>query len=188
MHQESDEDQTDKPSYEQQNELFDALGSHRNRYVLYACLQSTEPLSISAVANQVAAWEYDKPLSEVTSEEHKRVYTALQQYQLSKLERANLIEIDNMHIECTDRARNLDLHIELVSESDVPWSGFYLGLSVISGALFGLKVLGVLPDQISYPVLAVGILLAYLCSAVVHYWTSSQVHFGPVDRTLEIDE
>lgn len=181
-------DQEDTPSYERQNVLFDALGSHRSRYALQICLQSQGAITVSNLASQVAAWEYEKPLSAVTQTEHKRVYTSLQQHHLSKLERADLVEIDDKSIDCTDKARNLNLHIELVADSDISWSLYYLGISVISGGLVGLQAMSILPDQISPPVLTAGIILVFFCSAAVQYRTSSHVQFSHPDRPLEIDE
>ena len=182
-------DETTHPEgHEAQNDLFDALGSHRSRYALYACLQTEGARTLSAIADQVAAWEYDKPIAAVTSAEHKRVYTSLQQHHLSKLERAGLIEVDDKSIDCTEKAKNLDLYIELVPESDLPWSLYYLGLSVISGFILGLQTGGFLPDAVSAPLLTVFILLVFSGSSLVHYHRANRVTFGPSDRPLEIDD
>ncbi|GAB7021256.1 winged helix-turn-helix domain-containing protein [Halostagnicola bangensis] len=182
----SHDETVETAGHEQQNELFDALGSHRSRYALYACLQTDGELTLSVIADQVAAWEYDKPIAEVTSTEHKRVYTSLQQHHLSKLERSGLITIDDKSIDCTEKAQQLDLYIELVPESDVPWSLYYLGLSTIGGFILGLKAIGFLPDPISPQVLTGILLLAFFCSSLVHYRHSNRVTFGPSDRPLEI--
>ncbi len=188
MSQTSHGETVETVEHERQNELFDALGSHRSRYALYVCLQTDGQLSLSVIADQVAAWEYDKPIAEVTSTEHKRVYTSLQQHHLSKLERSGLIEIDDKSIDCTEKARNLDLYIELVPESDVPWSLYYLGLSTIGGFILGVQLIGFLPDQISTQLLAGLVLFVFFCSAVVHYRRSNRVRFGPSDRPLEITD
>ncbi|AHG01254.1 hypothetical protein HALLA_02430 (plasmid) [Halostagnicola larsenii XH-48] len=182
-------DETIQPKrHEEQNDLFDALGSHRSRYALYACLETEGPRALSVIADQVAAWEYDKPITEVTPAEHKRVYTSLQQHHLSKLEGAGLIDVDDKSIDCTEKARNLDLYIELVPESDLPWSLYYLGLSAISGFLLGLQIAGFLPDAVSFPLLTAGILLVFSCSSLVHYRRANRITFGPADRPLEIDD
>ncbi|SFS98186.1 DUF7344 domain-containing protein [Halostagnicola kamekurae] len=181
-------DKEETPSYERQNVLFDALGSHRGRYALQICLQSEGKVSISDLASQVAAWEYDKPLSAVTQTERKRVYTSLSQHHLPKLERAGLLEIDDKSIDATEKARNLDLHIELIADSDISWSIYYLGISVISSGLVLLKSVGVLPEQVSYPALIGGILLVFICSSLIQHRTSKQVQFGHSDRSLELDD
>ncbi|TKX52849.1 hypothetical protein EXE45_18915, partial [Halorubrum sp. SP9] len=63
----------------EKNELYDLLSNHRRRYVIHFCKQADDPITLSDLAEQVAAREQDKSVPELTSAERKRVYTSLQQ-------------------------------------------------------------------------------------------------------------
>lgn len=172
---------------ETKNTLFGVLSSHRRRYVLYACNQADGETTLSDVAEQVAAWEYDKPIAEITSTERKRVYTSIQQHHLSKLEDAGLITVDGDRLTATEKARNLDVYLEVVPEETVPWSVFYLGLTVVGGIVFGFGYLGWLPESLSMGVLAAILLGAYLISSLVHLRQSERVSLGRPDEELDLD-
>jgi len=160
---------------ESKNTLFSVLSSHRRRYVLYACNQADGETTLSDVAEQVAAWEYDKPIAEITSTERKRVYTSIQQHHLSKLEEAGLITVDGDRLASTAKAKNLDVYLEVVPEETVPWSVYYLGLSILGGVVLGFSYLDWLPDGISMGVVTAVLLAAYLTSSLVHLNQSERI-------------
>ncbi|MFC7042313.1 DUF7344 domain-containing protein [Halonotius sp. GCM10025705] len=169
---------------ESKNTLFSVLSSHRRRYVLYACNQADGETTLSDVAEQVAAWEYDKPIAEITSTERKRVYTSIQQHHLSKLEDAGLITVDGDRLASTEKAQNLDVYLEVVPEETVPWSVYYLGLSILGGVVLGFSYLGWLPEGVSMGVVAAVVLAAYLISSLVHFSQSERVSLGDPDEEL----
>lgn len=170
---------------ESKNTLFSVLSSHRRRYVLYACNQADGETTLSDVAEQVAAWEYDKPIGEITSTERKRVYTSIQQHHLSKLEDAGLITVDGDRLSPTAKAKNLDVYLEVVPEETVPWSVYYLGLSLLGSAVLGFSYLDWLPDGISVGVVTAVLLAAYLISSLVHLNQSERVSLGGLDDEPE---
>jgi hypothetical protein len=178
----------DQGSREAKNTLFTVLANHRRRYVLYACNQAGGETTLSDVAEQVAAWEYRKPIEEVTSTERKRVYTSIQQYHLSKLEDAGLLEVENDHIATTDLAEELDVYLEVVSEENIPWATYYLGLAFVGVAAFGLAALGWLPEPVT-PLVVFGLFVAVLAvSALVHVLKSRQMKFDAADVPPEVEE
>jgi len=74
------------------DDLFHLLQNSRRRAVL-RCLQGREdPVRMRDVAEQVAAWEHDTTVAELTSRERQRVYIALYQSHLEKLADAGVIE------------------------------------------------------------------------------------------------
>jgi len=160
---------------ESKNTLFSVLSSHRRRYVLYACNQAAGETTLSDVAEQVAAWEYDKPITEITSTERKRVYTSIQQHHLSKLEAAGLITVDGDRLASTQKAQNLDVYLEVVPEETVPWSVYYLGLSLLGAGVLGFSHLGWLPEGISMGIVAAVVVAAYLISSLVHLNQSERI-------------
>lgn len=169
---------------ETRNTLFSALSSHRRRYVLYACNQADGETALSDVAEQVAAWEYDKPIAEITSTERKRVYTSIQQHHLSKLEDAGLITIDGDTITATEKAAGLDVYLEVVPEETVPWPVYYLGLSVIGSVVLGFSYLGWFPDIISVGVIAATVVASLFISSLVHLLQSERIDFASSEISI----
>jgi len=170
---------------ETRNELFSALSSHRRRYVLYACDQTDGETTLSDIAEQVAAWEYDKPISEITSTERKRVYTSIQQHHLSKLEAAGLIEVDGDRISRTEKADSLDVYLEVVPEETIPWPVYYLSLSLIGVVVLGFSYLGWLPNGVSMGMVTAVVLAAFLVSALVHLTQSERIDLTAGEPTAE---
>ncbi|MGM0605473.1 MAG: DUF7344 domain-containing protein [Halobacteriota archaeon] len=174
-------------SREDRNDLFTILSNHRRRYVLYACNRAAGDVTLSDVAEQVAAWEYHKPIEAVTSTERKRVYTSIQQHHLSKLEEAGLIDVDRGRLRATDRAKNLDMYLEVVPEHTIPWSLYYVGLSLIGAFAIALSAASLLPDQVTPIVVAGAFTVLVGTSAFVHHVQSRRTRFGETDIPPEVD-
>lgn len=158
-----------------EQEVFDVLSNRRRRYALYALLRD-ETATIGSLAEQIAAWENDCGISEVTSAERKRVYTALQQSHLPKLERTGLVEFDpeSGRIHPTDAVDDMDIYLEVVGEAQLSWDQYYLGLSALSAAIVVAVWFDVpLFDSLS-PAVWLGIVVALFAgSAFVHNYRST---------------
>lgn len=74
--------------------MFHLLQNSRRRHVLQYLVTTNGPAQISDVAEQVAAWEYEAPVEELTSQQRQRVYISLYQSHLPKLAEFNLITYD----------------------------------------------------------------------------------------------
>lgn len=74
--------------------IFGALKNARRRRVLAYLGDSDGTMEIGELAEQIAADENDKTVSEITYSERKRVYVALYQCHLSKLDDADLVSYD----------------------------------------------------------------------------------------------
>ncbi|QCC47247.1 DUF7344 domain-containing protein [Halobellus limi] len=165
------------------DEIFDLMGNHRRRYAIHYCKQTDGPVELSDLAEQVAAWEHDKQIEEVTSAERKTVYTSLQQTHLPRLDRAGVIEFENGTVELTDRVDRLDIYLDIVPESSIPWSVYYLGLSLISSLILVALWVDFLPTE-QLPVLAYPTVLIALftVSAAYHVYANRQNRFENLDR------
>jgi hypothetical protein len=84
---------TDEPELSQ-DVIFDVLSSSRRRYVLYYLSQNEEPVELPALAEEVAAWETESTVEELSSQERKRVYVSLYQTHIPKLEEVGLVDYD----------------------------------------------------------------------------------------------
>jgi hypothetical protein len=171
-------------------DVFEVLSNERRRCVLhYLKQQDDRRVELRELVDHVAAWETDTTLENLDSEARKRVYTALRQNHLPKLDDAGIIDYEHMRgeVELTDHAREVELYLEYVPGNDIPWSEYYLGLSAVSAALIIVTWLGVYPfTGLSGLGLAALLVTLYTISAVVHTYEASQNRIGADE--YEFDE
>jgi hypothetical protein len=149
-------------------EIFELLSNHRRRYAIRFCKENGSA-TLSELAEHIAALEQDKSLSEITSSERKRVYTSLQQTHLDRLEDAGMIRYDGDEVELTDRAEQLEVYLDIVPEGSVPWSVYYLGLSLLAAVVVAGVWTGLFPTEtFDDTLVTVGVVLVYGLSAAVH--------------------
>lgn len=126
-------------------------------------------VSIRDLSERIAAWENDTTIEGVTYKQRKRVYTSLYQSHLPKLSRYGFIEYDQDRglITLTKEGSELDVYLEVVPKGDLPWSDFWLGLSVVAFAFVVAAWSGTLPYLDGF---GVGFLLSttFLLASAVH--------------------
>jgi len=134
-------------------EIFDVLGNQRRRYALQYLEHVEEPVSLSDLATQVAAWEYRTSVEDVSSEQRKRVYTTLQQTHLERMEQAGIIDYDpdENRIERTPHTQELTIYLEIVGGSEFPWREFYLSLGAVCCAIAAALWTGLYPLTLLSP-------------------------------------
>ncbi len=165
-------------------EIFDVLHNQRRRYVLQYLDRFDEPVGLSELAVQVAAWEYQIPAKEVTDDQKKRVYTTLQQTHLEKMETAGIVEYDSEEnlIRRTPRTEELTVYLEVVHDREFPWREYYLSLGAISCAVVAALWTGLFPLTLLAPIeWATAIAVTFTASAAYHTYQGA-------DITLSEDE
>ncbi|WP_123537136.1 DUF7344 domain-containing protein [Halosimplex salinum] len=162
-------------------EIFDVLQNQRRRYVLEYLKRYEEPVALSDLATQVAAWEYQTPVEEVTNEQKKRVYTTLQQTHLGRMEEAGIVEYDcdeNL-VARTPYTEEMTVYLEIVPGSEFPWREFYLSLGSISCAVVAGLWTGLFPLTILTPLeWATVIAAAFTVSAAYHTYCGADMQLG----------
>ena len=153
------------------DERFHLLQNQRRRQVLrYLQNVDTDPESdtddgrvwMRDIAEQVAAWEHDTTVAQLSSTQRQRVYIPLYQNHLPKLDDAGVIEYNQSRgiVIPTDRADRLAqflTHADSNSDADdrdestTPWNSYYLGASGVGAAMLGGAALSLLPG---FPVAA----------------------------------
>lgn len=129
-------------------EIFDVLSNERRQWVLqYLKRHPERRVELRELVDHVAAWENETTLEGLHTDERKRVYTALRQNHLPKLDEAGIVEYEHLRgeVELTDRARHVQMYLEYVPEDDIPWSDYYLGLSGVGALLVATAWLDVYP-------------------------------------------
>lgn len=167
----------------ERGEIFDLLSNHRRRYAIHYCKHEENPVTLSDLAEQVAAWEQEKDVPELTSAERKRVYTSLQQTHLPTLDDAGMVVYENGEVELTDRATDLDVYLDVVPGDSVPWGIYYAGLSAFALVVLGALWTDLLPTG-TVPGLgyATALVALFAVSAVVHVYQNRRFRLGEMEE------
>lgn len=119
--------------------VFDLLSAKRRRRVLYYLLDEAEATTLGELATHLAALENEKSVEAVNATERKRVYIALYQCHLPKLDDAGVIdyESDRGDVELTPLAGELleFLPREPEAESASPLPRFVPVVGLVGGGL-----------------------------------------------------
>ena len=129
-------EEADSPS---KGELFEALSNRRRRETLRYLLQLDDETTTTKgeVARHIAAREADKHVDEVSADERKRVYIALHQTHLPKLDDIGLVDYDSSQgdVRRSAACEGLDAHLDLETDAEGrPWGLYHVGLG--SAGLF----------------------------------------------------
>ncbi len=154
-----------------QDVVFDILSSPRRRYVLYYLRKTDEPVKLTDLAEQVAAWENETTPEEITEQERKRVYVSLYQTHIPRLDEVGIVEYDKDtgEIELDEDAGHIDEYL-MSSEEQVDWQWFYLAVAGLGAVLLGLTVLDIaFFSAIPETAAATVVIVAFLITAVAHY-------------------
>jgi len=171
---------------------FRLLSNHRRRYVLYYLHERGRRAELGELAEVVAAWENEVPISEVSSADRKRAYTSLQQVHLPRMDGLGVVEFDDREgtVRLGPASDELDVYMAVVTRDDVAWSEFYLGLSALNVALLAAAGADLFPLT-AFPDIAWGAFAAttVLAVAIVHtYYDRTEMRLGSTDRPAELDE
>jgi len=167
------------------DEIHDLLSNPRRRHTLHIMKRDDGTAELSSVAEQVAAWENEKPRSEVTSQERHLAYTSIQQNHIPRLERAGVITHERGDLELTSEAEELDVYMDVVPGNSIPWGEYYLGLSAFSLALVAAVWVGVFPPSVPDLAWAALIGVLFAGSSGYHVYKNREMVLGSGDDPPE---
>ncbi len=179
------DDEDGEPHGVSEEELFDVLGNTRRRNALHAIATAEERThELGDLSERVAAWENDVTVAEVDYAERKRVYTALQQSHLPRLDDAGLVEFDKDRgtVDATPALEDVEIYLDVVRGNEIPWSEYYLGLSAVSAALLAAVWVGAYPFTL-VPDLGwfAFVVVAFTVSATANRYYSTGMKLGGDD-------
>ena len=90
------------------DEVFVALGHPRRRYLLYALVNGSTEAPLSDLAADIAAWELDKPASEITAAEQRDVHISLYHSHIPRLASLGIVdyhEAENVIVRAVNTAQ-----------------------------------------------------------------------------------
>ncbi|PHQ39133.1 hypothetical protein DJ69_07815 [Halorubrum persicum] len=173
-----------------EDELFEVLANQRRRFAVHL-LKREEPdsIAIGDMAEQIAAWENGIETAEITGAERKRVYTALQQSHLPKMDNVGVVDFnkDRGVVEPTPALQNVDLYMDVVEGREIPWSTYYLGISGVAVALTGAVWLDAWPFVLlSDMAWMIAIVVAFTFSAITHKYYTAEMKVGEPEEPPEL--
>ena len=177
----SDPESVDRTPQLSQDVAFEMLSCRRRRYVLHYLKQADGVADLRELVVQIAAWENDVSTTEVTYEQRTRVYTALRQSHLPKLDGSGVIsfDADRGTVVLTDAASELEVYLDVVPHDDIPWSKYYLGLGVLCTGFVAGTWIGLLPFSLLPPLAGTALVTAlFTISAVVHVRHDNRMRLG----------
>lgn len=173
-----------------EEEVFEVLSNRRRRYALHYLVEAGES-ELGDLAEQVAAWENDKSVAELSTDERKRVYSALQQSHLPKMNDAGVVNFDKNRgtVDPTEAVEGLDIYMDVVRGDEIPWSEYYVGLSAVGVALVVALWMGAFPLTLLPDVAWAAFLTTMFgVSAVIHYYHARKMKLGAGDSPPETDK
>jgi len=170
--------------------VFSVLSNRRRRFALHALCQRDDAAELGWLAKRVAAWENGVSVAEVGSDMRKSCYVSLQQSHLPQMDEAGIVTFDKRAgvVRPTPTARDLDIYFEVVTDPEIPWHGYYLGLGAVSVSLLvalwtDAVVFSLLPDLawMSF------VVAALLFSALAHAYLARNRKLGSDGPPPEVD-
>jgi len=180
----ADEETSSSPAFSQEV-VFEMLSNSRRRYVVHYLLDADREAELRDLARAVAAWENDKRPDDVTSQERRRVYNALQQAHLPKMDDAGLVAFDASRgtVVAADDLADLRVYLEIVPGDEISWSQYYLLLGAFFGSVTLASLVGVYPfSAVPGVALAGGMAALLVASAVAHVYHDRRMRLGADER------
>ncbi|QLG50712.1 hypothetical protein HYG82_18655 [Natrinema halophilum] len=184
------DDDSDTDDSLSKGEVFEVLRNQRRRYVLQFLKQDARPVELGDLAQQIAAWEYETTLEDVTPEQRKRVYTTLQQTHLPKMDSVGILSFDSDRgvIESTERTRDISVYLEIVPGREFAWRELYLSLGAISCALVAALWLNIYPlTYLSNLSWAAIMAATFTLTAVIHIYYERNMRLGHGNQPPELN-
>ncbi|WP_255171625.1 DUF7344 domain-containing protein [Natrononativus amylolyticus] len=133
------------------DDIFHILQTRRRRDALRYLQGTDEPVRMRDLAEQVAAWENETTVEQLSSDERQRVYISLYQSHLPKLDEEGIINYNQSRgiVERTPAADQFDPYLEPTDEEaadaerpSIGTEGYYAGAAFVSTLLLLTAAVG----------------------------------------------
>ena len=115
-----------KPESVSLDVVFDILSNSRRRLILSRLEEVGGESTTSDLAEYIAAIENDKPQSDLTSQERKRVYVGIYQTHLPKMDDAAVVDVDDRGaVTLGPNADPVYQFLETSDDADGEWPKYY---------------------------------------------------------------
>ena len=151
--------------------IFTILSNERRRRVIAYLQGINRPAELAELVDVIAAHEVGTPIEEVSPPQRKRVYTALRQAHLPKMDEAGIVEFDpeTGQVDLTLGTQAAYRYLQYAPRHDLPWSYLYLSLGVIGAILVGLHSFDVsVLSRVPFDLVVFSVLGSFLVAAAAH--------------------
>ncbi|WP_340100075.1 DUF7344 domain-containing protein [Salinibaculum salinum] len=165
--------------------VHDVLRNDRRRRVIQYLKQRLEPVSLRELSERVAELETSK--SPPPRNIRQSVYNSLHQTHLPKLDEIGIIEYnrDRKTVELRERARDVDVYMEVITRFGISWSTYYRSLGVFSLIAVVLAETDIAAFAgIESLLVATAFLFVFAASTAYQFWTRRWFYL----RALVADE
>jgi len=155
------------------SDIFGILQNDRRRNVL-ELLRNKGSQSVRSLSEEIALLEAGN--EESKSSIRKSIYVSLLQTHIPKMESLGIVTYDREKdcVELLPASRKFEVYMETVNKGDIPWSQYYLGISVL--AVFGsIMIFEGLVKWVSNYHWMFFISLIFLISSVIHQLHSQKL-------------
>jgi len=179
--------------------ILEVLSNQRRRFAIQYLkhqqsrhTQESDAVPIGELADQIASWENNKPIDQLTAQERKRVQNALRQFHLPKMADYGFINFNSQRgrVTLTETAAKTDFYVDVLPERGIPWGAYYLGLTGI--CLFCLAgIVGSLyPFSLFSPLAWSGFFVTVFgVSSLGHFYDNHyRMRLGARETPPEVDE
>ncbi len=167
-----------------EDDLFELLANRRRRYILHELMRAGDAIDIGTLSEEIAASEDGLEVHEISSKDRKRVYTALHQSHLPKMDKTGVVDFDSDRgtVEPTAALEDVEIYMDVVRGRELPWSDYYLGLTALSAILLAASTLAIGPFA-ALPLSAWGafVVVSFGVFALAHRYYARRNRLG-IDR------
>ncbi|WP_311173547.1 DUF7344 domain-containing protein [Halobellus ordinarius] len=161
-----------------QGVVFDILRNERRRRVLKYLDEQDGRATLGEMAERLAAVENDKPESQITSQERKRLYVGLYQCHLPRMDESGAIDFDGDRgtIETTEHTASFLDHLpndDADDARDSRWVTYYFTIAAVGAGLLTLNVAGGFGGIAGAQILLGGVVAAVGLCAGLHWYTTA---------------
>ncbi|QIO22779.1 ArsR family transcriptional regulator [Haloarcula sp. JP-L23] len=148
--------------------IFDVLRNDRRRAALRVLQPDTE-VTVSLLAEQVAAWENDTTPDALRERQRKRVYVSLHQSHLPKMDDLGIVEFDREAATVSLGSAGDDVlrYVDGEADGTRAWYRYYAAIALTGAALLAAQVT-LLPSASSAPITVAVLIAVGACTAL--YW------------------
>jgi DNA-binding transcriptional ArsR family regulator len=122
--------------------IFEILKNQRRREVIRYLREHEQQVTLSDLAEHIAALENDTDVASITSSQRKRVYVGLYQCHLPKMADMDIVHFNQNRgiVDLGPNAPQLYEYLDNDDGSARKWHKYYMGISVFGIALFFLTL------------------------------------------------
>ena len=170
-------------------DVFEILSNRRRRFALHAIKRREEPIELSELSEQIAAWEMDTEPDQISYEDRRGVYMTLKTTHIPMMDERGVVEFEQQTktVRSTDLLSKLDVYVEALRKDEIPWSTYYIGLAAICLSVV-IAVAADVPGAAALDPLDVGVItvVAFGVSSLVHHLVDRRNRLGSTEEPPEL--